>query len=430
MGAQTISPENTEERIIWFAITRTYLFFFLGALYVVAPVIAWILFGLAVVRLFNPQAALRPVIPVAVWVWVIGMLVMLLALIVGHVDYDLGIPKLIKSTVGWAKGWALLALFPLAGCLQVRPELLYRAAMVVCWHTILLMPVFVLAWLVGLPQTLYVSPIKVIGGPGPEFFAVSLYEIDPGSGMPRWRLFTPWAPALGLVANVYFVFALREREMRWKVAGMVGCVLMILMSGSRLALVALVTVSVITFFLSRLTKPWVLFLASAGSTIAGIAGVWIVNGFINFWDAFKGARAGSTRVRAALGRIAVERWRNEAPVWGHGVVERGPHLVEYMPIGSHHSWYGLLFVKGVVGFVALAVPLAWSAIDLLVRAQNRKVAATAFAMVFILFLYTFGENLEILAYLYWPALVLVGLGHRGVEEAAERAARDLAAPGA
>jgi hypothetical protein len=47
-----------------------------------------------------------------------------------------------------------------------------------------------------------------------------------------------------------------------------------------------------------------------------------------------------------LGEIAQQRWRHEAFWFGHGMVERGPHLVEYMPIGSHHSWYGLLLSKG------------------------------------------------------------------------------------
>lgn len=30
-------------------------------------------------------------------------------------------------------------------------------------------------------------------------------------------------------------------------------------------------------------------------------------------------------------------------------------------------------------------------------------------MIVILFLYTFGENLEILVYLYWPGMVIMGM---------------------
>ena len=415
MASADITPQNPEERLIWYSITGTYLFYALGALYVVAPVLAWLLLARLVWKLWQ-QTPLTPLeqrirIPVTLWVWVIGMLVMLLALIMGHLDYRLGTGQLIKSTIGWAKGWALLAIFPLLGCLPIRPELIYRAAMKVCFHTVLLLPVFIGAYLVGLPQTLYVSPLKAIGGPGPEFFALNLYEIEAVGGV-RWRLFTPWAPAVGFVANIYFIFALEEKNLKWRTFGIVGSILMILMSKSRLALVALVAVWGLSWGLSRLKRPSTYFAAAAGSTVFGIVGVWVLEAAGRFWDAFKAARADSTRVRATLGRIAVDRWRSEAPLWGHGIVERGPHLVEYMPIGSHHSWYGLLFVKGIVGFLALLIPMAWTFVVLLIKAQSQRIGRVGLALIIILFLYTFGENLEILAYLFWPALVMIGIALR------------------
>ena len=59
-------------------------------------------------------------------------------------------------------------------------------------------------------------------------------------------------------------------------------------------------------------------------------------------------------------------------VFGHGIVERGSHLVEFMPIGSHHTWNGLLFIKGGVGMLALAVPLAWTFLEMLLKAQRDR----------------------------------------------------------
>lgn len=397
--------------------TFTWFFYLLGALYIIAPVIAWILFLTGVRRLilnyyFGAHIP-ASIIPWSVIVWFVGMFVMLIALIVGHLDFGIGLGAIIKSSIGWAKGWALLALFPFIGCMSIRPQLVYRASCVIGLHTLLLIPVFVFAWAAGLPQVAYVSPLKAVGGPGPEFFMVSLYEIDPGSGTPRWRLFTPWAPAVGFVANLYFVFALVERTRFWKVCGICGCIAMILMSQSRLAIVSLITVPLVALFLSNLMRPVVIYLCGLGCTIAGMIAV----PFISFADtavtSFKEARADSSRVRSALGRIAVNRWRSEAPVWGHGVVERGPHMVEYMPIGSHHSWYGLLFVKGIVGLFALLVPMVMSFAHLLVRSQKIEEARVGLSILLILFLYTFGENLEILAYLIWPGLLFLGIGVAG-----------------
>ena len=144
----------------------------------------------------------------------------------------------------------------------------------------------------------------------------------------------------------------------------------------------------------------------------GIFGPVLIEVIDSAASEFSAARADSSRVRAALGRIAIHRWETEAYWFGHGIVENGPHLVEYMPIGSHHSWYGLLFVKGLLGAVALALPLCATFLVLLVRAQGNQSARTGLGLTLALVLYSFGENLEILAYLYWPALMVIGIALR------------------
>jgi hypothetical protein len=114
-------------------------------------------------------------------------------------------------------------------------------------------------------------------------------------------------------------------------------------------------------------------------------------------------------VRGALGRIALQRWEQEAPIFGHGIIERGPKIVERMPIGTHHTWYGLLFVKGIVGLLALAIPMACTLLYLFLEAQRAKMACSALALMMVIAGYSFFENLEILSYLYWPALLWIGI---------------------
>lgn len=411
-----MAPTNIEERIVWYSMVGTYGFYVLGALYVLAPVIAWVLFAIALVRIgrFVILGDPRYHVPMSwlVLVWFVGMFVMLIALIVGHFTNGYGLGSVIKSTIGWAKGWALLAIFPFIGCLNIRPELVYRAACIVSLHTIVLAPVFIGAWLAGLPQMLYVSPLQKIGGPGPEFFAMSLYEIDPSNGSPRWRLFTPWAPALGFVANIYFVFALQEKNLFYRVGGIIGCVIMVLLSGSRLGLLSLITVSMIAWWLSMMGRPIILWVSGIGAAIMGLLMAPVLTFAEEFSTRFREARADSSRVREALGRIAVNRWREEAPIWGHGQVEAGPHLVEYMMIGSHHTWFGLLYVKGAVGMVAMAVPLACAFVYFLIKSIYAREGRVALSVILLLFLYTFGENLEVLAYLIWPGLLFIGIASK------------------
>jgi hypothetical protein len=408
-----MKPENFAEKAIWYTLLWTYGYFIIGGLYVVGCVIGWVIFGYWLKTLYF-QTSETPEedkirIPIAVWVWIIGMLMQEVALIMGHLDFFLDLGAIIKSTIGWAKGWALLALFPLLGTLKIRPQLLYRIACIIGLQTLIVFPLFYLAYLAKIPPTPYVSPLRLVGGPGPEFFAPNFYEIDPENLTPRWRLFTPWAPALGFMGNIYFFLSIQEKNLRWRLVGMIGAVFMCYVSVSRLAQLSIPIVAGITYLCSSFGRPAALLVMSVASTILGIIAPKVIDAYVAFDESFKAARAGSSRVRAALKRIGIDRWQNEAPIWGHGIVEPGPHMVEFMPIGSHHTWVGLLFVKGIVGLLSLAIPMAWSFIDLVLKSQTSKTAQTGLNMLVILFLYTFGENLEILVYLTYPAFLMLGI---------------------
>jgi hypothetical protein len=212
-----------------------------------------------------------------------------------------------------------------------------------------------------------------------------------------------------MVAVIHFFLAREEKDMVWRWTGMIAAVLVALLSQSRLALVALAVILPLTYFVGRanrgsswlLVAPIVLLFGWFAPQIQALADQAI--------DSFSGARADSSRVRAALGRIAVQRWHDEAYWFGHGIVVRGPHMVEYMPIGSHHSWYGLLYVKGLSGALALAIPMMLTLGATIVAATRSAPGRVALAMMLTYWMYSFGENLEVLTYIAWPALLVVGI---------------------
>ncbi|MCP9849442.1 O-antigen ligase domain-containing protein [Cyanobium sp. Morenito 9A2] len=410
-----LRPENWPERLVWWSIVSTYPIWLIGGLYVVGSILGWLLLVCLVIKILarmddpveNEKISISPVI----WIWIIGMLLMEVALLAGHMDFNLGTALIIKSSIGWAKGWAALALYPMAGCLPIRSSIVSRAICIVGLHTLIIIPVLLITPHIGLPEVLYVSPLRAIGGPGNEFFDVPLYEIDGSTGELRWRLFTPWGPALGFVGNVNFMLSLVEKNRNWKIAGLLGSIVMCFVCKSRLAQICIIVIPAFTTIVARLRQPVMLITLGMLSFVGGLLSPVLLTAADQFWENFKGARAGSTRVRFALKRIAIQRWETEAPLWGHGVVEPGPHLVEAMPIGSHHTWAGLLFVKGSVGFLALAAPMLVTAIDLMRRAMNPRyqLGSVGLSMIVILFMYTFGENLEILVYLFWPGMLVMGL---------------------
>ncbi len=414
MAAPADHPQTSAEKLIALSIRSTWLLWLVGGLYILGPALGWILGAMAASQLYLGKTDSPPEQPGGIgWplgLWIGGMLAMLVALWIGHTNFALGTGQTIKSTIGWAKGWALIALFPVAcAILKVRLAVIARAICQLGGQTLIVLPVFLVAPYLGLPAELWVSPLRIIGGSGPEYFSATLYTIEPGAGTPRWQFFAPWSPAAGMVAVIHTVLALQEKSPGWRTVGVLAGVLIAVFSQSRLALIALLVILPMLWGLKHIHRPVAWLVASPAALIAGIFGLPLAEWAEGMIADVKGARADSTRVRETLGRIAIERWQNEAPFFGHGIVENGPHLVEYMPIGSHHSWYGLLFVKGLFGALALAVPLAITLAVLLLHAARAPIYRTGFGLAAVFLLYSFGENLEILAYITWPAWAVLGI---------------------
>lgn len=403
----------------------TWPFYFIGALYVVGPVLAWLLGGLAALSIYLGPAIrpdLRPTgpVPTLVWAWFAGMFVMLIALWAGHINWNYGMAGTIKSSIGWAKGWALIALFILAGAvLPIRREVLVRSHGVVALWTLALFPILAIAPTLGLPERIFTSPLKAVGGPGPEYFTVYFYTIDPSSWTPRWQFYAPWSPFAALLGVIMVLFSLEEKNKTWMAIGIAAGVIMIFMSKSRMGLVGLVACTMGPRMLPLILQGWAWQMAAGLAASLAVIGTWLLQTLKDGVSTFKNARADSTRVRETLQRIAGERWWNDAFWFGHGRVQPGAHIVEYMPIGSHHTWWGLLFVKGVVGFWALFVPLVWHIGVIVIDGVKHPRARLPLGIMMTIVLLSFGENLEIEAYMLWPSFVILGLHLREMADDAK-----------
>ena len=94
MDKKTLRPENFEERVVWYSITMTYPIYLIGGLYILAPVVGWIMLAYLCKKLWMQQNGVidgeRVFIPWGVWVWTLSMFVMLIALWMGHLDWQLG----------------------------------------------------------------------------------------------------------------------------------------------------------------------------------------------------------------------------------------------------------------------------------------------------------------------------------------------------
>jgi hypothetical protein len=413
MAALSADVQTPEENVVHWVIVATWGLWALGALYHVYPALAWWLalwgFARRMGLLEEDPAGIKP-IPIGVWVWIAGVALMAVALVIGHLNHGFTLMEILKSLFGWAKGWALFAALPFAGAsLRIRPHVVTRALNILSAQTLALTPVFIAASVVGLPSVLYTSPLFYAGGASPTFFEVGTHWLDPGSPDVRFRFYSPWGPAAAFVAQIAMVIGIFDRDWRWRVVAVVCAVVVCYLAKSRLSLVALPAILVAMPVLANLYRPIISAIGGVGAFSVALLYPTVLALVDQGVTQFNNARADSSRVRATLQRIAQHRWANEAPVFGHGAVERGPHLVEFMPIGSHHTWNGLLFVKGGLGFFALAAPLAWTFCEMLVKAQRDRVAQAALGVVLVVFINSFGENMEILCYLAWPGLLMIGI---------------------
>jgi hypothetical protein len=409
-----IAPQNLPEKLIWYYIVGTYIVYYLGAQYLLAPLLAYFLVLYLFWQWWNQTAATPPdekiTISLSVWVWVVAMLVLEGATIVNHSDFNLGLKRFIETSVAWSRTWVLFAFFPLAASLKIRPQLIYRAICILCLQSLILVIIGSLATLAQIPDITYVSPLGSLPLDGGKI----QYEVDLIHSVinHRLRLFAPWSPALGLTSNIYFCLILPEQNKKWRWIGMVGAITMIVGSLSRTAMICLPTVLLLEWIFINFLRPWVQLIAAGLSFIGGIYLPTLLEFLNTLKENVRNFRAGSSKARDILERIAIDRWWNEAPIWGHGIAEPGPVWLKSVPIGTHHTWFGLLFTHGLVGCVAFAAVLFWSFIDLLIKAQNHQNARIGLKIVLVLVIFSFSEHFDGSVFIFWPGLVMLGIAFK------------------
>lgn len=415
-----MKPQNLEEKIIWYYITGTYVLYLLGLQHMLAPFLGWGLGFYVCIKLWN-QTDETPEedkisIPFGAWVWLIFALAMEVITIINHLDFDMGLVRIIKTTINfWAKGWGLFALFVLIGsCLKIRPQLLYRASSILGLQSLILTPISMLAGQLRLNQILYTSPLYKVGAAGQVPYSVYLYGMQPDTDQVRLFLFAPWAPGLALVACVYFFLSWKDPNKKWRWIGMISYAVVVFATASRLGILVMIAIPPAIWCLSNfLINPTLQITTGAASILAGFFGQQLYTGLRDLKDSLDGQRSNSSAVRGMLARMARDRWQQHAPIWGHGLAdERGPYLVAYKPIGSHHTWYGILFIHGLAGFIAFATTVTLSLIELLIKAQKSQVAEVGLSVLLVLLTFSIGENLDALIYLFWPGMIIIGIAFK------------------
>ena len=411
------------ERIIWFQSLLIYPIYLSGTLFLFNLLQLWVLFGYTVflqIKLnFQSENEIRSTdirhwrsTPPLIWGWLVSMLFIIVTIIVGLYENGYNSKEIVRSTIGWMGEWSLLGIYPLIGyLLPIRPAVIYRSACVIAAQSLLAIPICYGAYLLKLPGLIYLSPIERIIQNGTVYYRISWYVSEVDSNGIRLILFTPWGPALGLMGCIFFFYALKEQTPVWKWLGIVGSLAMLVVSVSRGAYLYLPATIVIVWAIRNLS--FIQFQLSLGMScfLGGLGSTLLLDRFQELFGNVKSARKSSSQLRGELERVALDRW-TDSPFFGHGKQVFGPDFLRAMPIGSHHTWIGLLFTHGLIGFCLFVTPVVWSLIELSLKAKSNPIAHVALKALIVVVFASFSDNIEKLSYLYWSAFLLIGTAYR------------------
>lgn len=409
-----MKPCNLPETLIWYYIIGTYAIYYIGGLYLFAPLLAIFLTGYLLKKWWfetpNTPEQERIRISIPAWVWLGCVGVVAIAALVGGISADLPTSKIIFTLVNrWFRTFALMALFPLIGHLQIRPQLIYRAACIFCIQSLVLVLLFtLLSNLFNSSIYSFVSPLSKFGG-GELYYDVRLFGAVIDVSEKRLQMIAPWPPALGLVGDIFFCLCMQEKDKKLKILGMMGAAALVISSVSRAAIVCLPLIPMISWLLSSFASSWVMFFIS-GIILSGTIFLSEIKDKVDdFATAVNEYRGGSSKARDILKQLALDGWK-ESPIWGHGTMtENGPASVGFRGIGSHHTWYGILYAYGIVAAIPFAIALLWSLFDLITKVGTHKHANVGICILFVLLIFSTVDNIDTLTYLYWPGLVILGI---------------------
>ncbi|MEL6500364.1 MAG: O-antigen ligase family protein [Cyanobacteria bacterium J06623_1] len=422
---QQIQPQNIPEQIVWYLAIAILPLYLIGSLYIVVPLVGTLLTLYALWQ-WRVQTSATPLLdrvyisPTA-WVWLAALLVIGLALVVSHLNFDLGFGQIIFSTVNnWYRRWAIIPMFILGGHFVIRPRLMYRAACIIALEAAGLIVIGTILTNLGLPKFMYSSPLEVFGG-GSDHYQVHLLQ---NALKDRIYAFTPWYTATGTLGNFCFFLAWEEKAAKWRLAGLISALILIAVSQSRAALLCIPFVLVVVWLVRNIVHPQIQLVSSFACFILGIF-AFQIGKIINFaqeqFTNFRGRDSlYSSRIRSILYRATIKEWWNEAPIWGHGRVEEtGPRFIANMPLGTHNTWLGTLYTFGLVGFTALAIACCFTFFNLIIRARDSDTTRVGLCLFISLFVSSFTDSVEYVNYAYWFALVFIGISLRQRQEEVE-----------
>lgn len=351
---QDNSPLSRSERVIYWTIILTPLWWLLGIQPILYPAVVICLLAAH----FSLDQLIQKSLPTYVWAWLVMSIAMLWTAALGINDMGFDLMVAAAAVVTFAKSYFLIfACLALPLFNRMRVEIVTRAIAWMAAGFLVTISIQIVMLILNIGGDGYVPPLAQLLPGDRGSLRVMFADFSPflGISLPRTVLYTPDPPILGLCSLLCFLTCLRERNQSLRRLALLGAVAGLTVSTSRSAFIGLPIALLIGACLeSRLFRQ--LSLWSMTTTLIGcsIFGMTIEELLRKPVESFTQVRAESSQERAVVVRETLEAWQ-ESPWIGWGVIRGKAHLYEdvYITLGSFSTYAAVLYLNGIVGFIAL-----------------------------------------------------------------------------
>jgi hypothetical protein len=256
----------------------------------------------------------------------------------------------------------------------------------------------------------------------------------------RLTLFYPWATALSLAGAATLLVGTADPVRFWRWCAILGGSAAVVFGYSRSVAVCLVGAFCILGFLRLrvVGQATIAIVTGLALNVALLAGFDPAESMRAFLEAFTNVRAGSSAARNLVYDLSWVHFL-ERPILGHGwVSEPAARWLSTMPLGSHSSFYGVLYLGGIVTFTMMCIAYLATIGAVVLRLRDRQRQGMAALVLLGLFgVVALGETFSILVpsllvFFLWLGGVLrqlgpavTGVGMRGARHRSETASAYL-----
>jgi hypothetical protein len=358
------------------------------------------------------------VAPIAV-VWVLVAVAQGISVVVNGVGDERGAGfiayRLLSTGV---TGWLLLGLALAVGArYRMASPVLVRAITILGGYFLLFgLLALLLHSFTGLTELELPTPPALVlpaSAPAVEFsFTMRVFSTEDllGRDLPRLVLFYPWAVVLGFAGIAVFFVAQLEHWFPLRLLGSAGGLLAVLGSQGRAPILGLIILLFANAILTRFDRrALVLAAASTFFAMAVLVAFGITPIDVVTWayEEVSALRPGSTMARELGYALSIAGFL-DSPVLGQGWVGGWVATGIPLPVGSHSSFYGLLYTGGLVTFGAFAIALVTTLVVLVRRAGGGAVQRTGLLIALALALLSYGEGIYSFVLPCTPLLLFLG----------------------